>query len=100
MMDDFQAATTRSSARLDGQWVANPVGYSHGLRVVLDCRAFAGDHRHVGSFGQLPCRDLAAVMLTSGSTGESIPLRNPISGKSFVARVEGKGRASVGKGDL
>jgi flagella basal body P-ring formation protein FlgA len=35
-----------------------------------------------------------------GSTGQFIPVRNPVSGKRFTARVEGKGRASVGKGDL
>ena len=43
---------------------------------------------------------LECIAEGSGSAGQSIPLRNPVSGKRFVARVEGKGRASVGKGDL
>ena len=44
--------------------------------------------------------ELECVAEAPGSTGQSIPVRNPATGKRFVARVEGKGRASVGKGDL
>jgi len=36
----------------------------------------------------------------SGTVGQSIPVRNPESGKRFLARVEGKGRVTVGKGSL
>jgi hypothetical protein len=32
----------------------------------------------------------------SGAVGETIPVRNPESHKRFAARVEGKGRVSVG----
>ncbi|MBZ5723565.1 MAG: flagellar basal body P-ring formation chaperone FlgA [Acidobacteriia bacterium] len=36
----------------------------------------------------------------SGSTGQTIPVVNPVSKKRFQARVEGKGKVSVGKGTL
>ena len=39
--------------------------------------------------------ELECVAEAPGSTGQSIPVRNPVSGKRFAARVEGKGRASV-----
>jgi flagella basal body P-ring formation protein FlgA len=44
--------------------------------------------------------ELECVAEAAGSTGQSIPVRNPVSGKRFTALVEGKGRASVGRGDL
>jgi len=44
--------------------------------------------------------ELEARAEASGSTGDTIPVRNPVSKKRFLARVEGKGRVSVGKGDL
>jgi flagella basal body P-ring formation protein FlgA len=44
--------------------------------------------------------ELECVAEGPGSTGQYISVRNPISGKRFTARVESKGRASVGKGDL
>lgn len=34
----------------------------------------------------------------SGSMGQSVPVRNPVSKKVFTARVEGRGKVSVGKG--
>lgn len=44
--------------------------------------------------------ELEAQAEEAGSTGDTIPVRNPVSKKRFPARVEGKGRVSVGKGNL
>ncbi len=41
---------------------------------------------------------LEAEAEASGSMGQTIPVRNPESKKRFMARVEGPGRVSVGKG--
>ena len=41
--------------------------------------------------------ELDAQAEASGSAGDTIAVRNPISNKRFQARVEGKGRVSVGK---
>jgi flagella basal body P-ring formation protein FlgA len=43
--------------------------------------------------------ELEAEAEASGSAGETIPVRNPSSKNRFFARVEGKGRVSVGKGN-
>ena len=44
--------------------------------------------------------ELQAEAGASGSTGQTIPVKNPATGKRFPARVEGKGRVSVGKAGL
>jgi flagella basal body P-ring formation protein FlgA len=41
--------------------------------------------------------ELEAEAEASGSTGDTIPVRNTISNRRFPARVEGKGRVSIGK---
>jgi len=43
--------------------------------------------------------ELEAEAEASGSVGEIVPVRNPTSNQRFLARVDGKGRVSVGKKD-
>jgi flagella basal body P-ring formation protein FlgA len=70
------------------QWLDPPREIARGDAVLVEAQVG-------GARVELEC-----VAEGPGSTGESISVRNPVSGKRFMARVEGKGRASVGKGDL
>jgi flagella basal body P-ring formation protein FlgA len=70
------------------QWLDPPREVARGDAVLVEAQVG-------GAHVELEC-----VAEGPGSTGQSIPMRNPVSGKRFTARVEGKGRASVGKGDL
>ena len=70
------------------QWLDPPREVARGDAVLVEAQVG-------GAHVELEC-----VAEGPGSTGQSIPMPNPVSGKRFTARVEGKGRASVGKGDL
>jgi flagella basal body P-ring formation protein FlgA len=70
------------------QWLDPPREIARGDAVLVEAQVG-------GAHVKLEC-----VAEGPGSTGQFIPVRNPVSGKRFTARVEGKGLASVGKGDL
>jgi len=73
-----------ASIRLD--WLAQPQDVQRGDRVVVEVYSGAARLR------------FEATAEASGSAGAVIPLTNPVSKKRFSARIEGKGRVSVGKG--
>lgn len=70
------------------QWLDPPREIARGDAVLVEAQVG-------GARVELEC-----VAEGPGSAGQSIPVRNPVSGRRFTARVEGKGRASVGKGEL
>jgi flagella basal body P-ring formation protein FlgA len=70
--------------RLD--WLAPAQDVLRGDRVVVEVHSGAAHLRFEGTAE------------ASGSAGAFVPVTNPASGRRFSARVEGKGRVSVGKG--
>jgi len=59
-----------------------------------------GDVVHVQVWKGATHLEFDAPAETSGSTGQTIWISNPVSKKHFPARVEGKGQVSVGKSGL
>jgi flagellar basal body P-ring formation protein FlgA len=77
-----------SGTVLRSQWLETPKEVVRGDTVQVD--VWSG-----GAHLKLP-----ALAESSGSTGQSIPVRNTESQKRFWATVVGKGRVSVGKEGL
>jgi flagella basal body P-ring formation protein FlgA len=73
-----------AAIRLD--WLAPAQDVVRGDRVIVEVRSGAAYLR------------FEATAEASGSVGQMIPVTNPESKKRFSARVEGKGRVAVGKG--
>jgi flagella basal body P-ring formation protein FlgA len=76
-----------SGAALRTGWLEAPREIARGDAVRVEVRSG-------GARVELEARAEAA-----GSTGDTITVRNPVSNRRFPARVEGKGKVSVGKGN-
>jgi flagellar basal body P-ring formation protein FlgA len=76
--------TIRAGTALRREWFDAPREVSRGDTVKVEVRS--GGARI----------EMEALAEGSGSAGQRIPVRNPLSKKSFLARVEGRGRVSVG----
>jgi flagella basal body P-ring formation protein FlgA len=77
-------STIRAGTAVRAGMLENPKEVICGDTVTVDFRSGA---THL---------ELEAQAEASGAVGETIPVRNPDSHKRFLARVEGKGRVSVG----
>jgi flagella basal body P-ring formation protein FlgA len=77
-------ATIRAGTPIRPEMLQAPKDVASGETVTVDVRNGAA---HL---------ELEAQAEASGSVGETIPVLNPTSHKRFLARVEGKGRVSVG----
>jgi flagella basal body P-ring formation protein FlgA len=80
--------TIRPGSPILLQWLVAPPAVERGEPVQVEVRAGAARLK------------FDAKAERAGAVGDSIPVRNPASGKLFSARVEGKGRVSVDRGDL
>jgi flagella basal body P-ring formation protein FlgA len=74
----------RAGAAIRADMLEDPRDVARGDTVLVDVRD-GGAHL-----------ELEAQAEASGAAGETIPVLNPVSHKRFLARVEGKGRVSVG----
>jgi flagella basal body P-ring formation protein FlgA len=82
-----------------GKWPRTRIPAGTALRAVMleDAKVVArGDTVTVDVFDGAAHLELEAVAEGAGAVGETISLLNPDSHRNFQARVEGKGRASVG----
>jgi flagella basal body P-ring formation protein FlgA len=68
------------------QWLQNPLDVSRGDTVHVEVRSGSAVLQFEGQAE------------TGGSAGQNISVLNPSSKKRFLARVEGKGKVTVGKG--
>ncbi len=105
MRQDFPApgAFVASIEEAAGRVLRRPVAAGTALRWLWldDWKDVArGDTVRVEVWSGGVRLELEAVAEASGSAGATIPVRNPESKKRFQARVEGRGRVSVGKGNL
>lgn len=73
----------RAGTAIRTDWLENPREIMRGETVRVEVRD-GGAHLELEATAEGP-----------GALGETIPVRNPISKKRFLARVEGKGRVSV-----
>ncbi|MGD0499711.1 MAG: flagellar basal body P-ring formation chaperone FlgA [Bryobacteraceae bacterium] len=69
------------------EWLEAPQEIQRGDQVLVEARAGAAR------------LELTAVAEAPGSAGDVIPVLNPFSMRRFKARVEGKGKVSVGEGN-
>jgi flagella basal body P-ring formation protein FlgA len=76
----------RAGAAIRLDWLAPAQDVLRGERVLVEVRSGGAYLR------------FEATAEASGAVGQVIPVTNPVSKKRFSARVEGKGRVSVGKG--
>jgi flagella basal body P-ring formation protein FlgA len=70
------------------EWLSAPPEVARGDAVRVEVRAGAAR------------LEFEARADASGGIGDTVPVRNPFSGRRFMARVEAKGKVSVEKGDL
>jgi flagella basal body P-ring formation protein FlgA len=104
MCDAFaaQAGFAASIEEVEGRVLRRPVAAGEALRLGwLDPPrdVLRGDAVQVEVAVGNARIETEAVAESSGVAGERILVRNPASNKRFMARVEGKGRVSVGKGN-
>ena len=74
----------RAGTPIQTSWLEMPKEVNRGDKVRVEVRSGSA---HLEMEGRAEA---------SGSVGESIPVSNPASKKAFRARIEGKGRVSVG----
>jgi flagella basal body P-ring formation protein FlgA len=73
----------RAGTALRAEMLENPKEVARGDTVIVNVRN-GGAHL-----------EMEAQAEASGSTGQTVPILNPVSHKRFLARVEGKGKVSV-----
>ena len=78
--------TIRAGTAIRTDWLAAPHAVERGETVRVEVRAGAA------------VLQFTAQAQRAGTVGQTIPVLNPISKKPFLARVEGKGKVTVGGG--
>ena len=93
------AATISSSEEAVGKWPRTTIHTGTSIRAAMlenPKVVLRGDTVTVEVFNGAAHLELQGLAEASGAVGETIAILNPDSHKQFTARVEGKGRVSVG----